>query len=69
MCVHHWMLDSCDRGICKLCGQKRDFSPPPIRLTEQEKNRIMINTQEYYMQGILRISEMNRLIGLSKIKW
>ena len=52
MCVHHWMLDSRDRGACKKCGKKKDFSPPPIRLTYAEKCEHRKETNEYYLQGI-----------------
>ena len=24
-CIHHWVIDSNDIGVCKYCGQKRDF--------------------------------------------
>jgi hypothetical protein len=24
-CVHYWHLDSEDNGVCKFCGERRDF--------------------------------------------
>jgi hypothetical protein len=24
-CVHHWMIDSSEMGVCKFCGRKRNF--------------------------------------------
>mgnify|MGYP001592313967 FL=1 len=53
MCVHHWILDSRDRGACNKCGKKKDFSPPPIRLTYAEKCDLRKETDGYYLQGSL----------------
>ena len=38
MCVHHWILDSFNQGVCKKCGREKDFSEPPIKLTKLEKS-------------------------------
>jgi len=24
-CVHHWLVDKNDVGVCRLCGENRDF--------------------------------------------
>ena len=24
-CVHHWLIDLCNKGVCKKCGATRDF--------------------------------------------
>ncbi len=26
-CVHHWIVDWFDYGVCKLCGEERQFTP------------------------------------------
>jgi len=52
MCVHHWILDSCDKGICKKCGREKDFSQPLERLIKKEVKLIYdLGNAEYYMQG------------------
>ncbi len=28
-CVHHWLIDLKDQGVCKKCGATRDF--PELR--------------------------------------
>ena len=60
MCVHYWMLDSCDKGICKHCGEQRNFSPPTERLTRAERaeTRIFFN-HDYYWKGSICQSEFN----------
>uniref|UniRef100_A0A6H2A2F7 Uncharacterized protein n=1 Tax=viral metagenome TaxID=1070528 RepID=A0A6H2A2F7_9ZZZZ len=42
MCVHHRVIDYYDKGVCKKCGRKKDFSPPAERLTRKEIK--LINT-------------------------
>ena len=59
MCVHYWVIDSSNQGICKKCGKGESFSPPPIKLTKAERAKIKVNTNEYYMQGILRLDRMD----------
>ena len=57
MCVHHWILDSCDKGICKKCGKEKDFSRPLGRLTRKEVKLVRdLGNAEYYMQGALHIN-------------
>ena len=35
-CIHHWVLDSKDIGVCKYCGNKRDFR----RLSRQSLRKV-----------------------------
>ena len=59
MCAHHWMVDSCDNGVCKKCGKEKNFSKPWERLTGKEvKLARDIGNAEYYMQGILHVSDL-----------
>ena len=53
MCKHHWILNSTDKGVCKLCGKHKDFSPPPERLNRMELKHVreLCTTNGYYMQG------------------
>jgi len=66
MCVHHWMIDSCDKGVCKKCGKIKDFSQPPIRLTKAERSELRINNNEFYLQGSVSLDIMQ---GLRKELW
>ena len=38
-CRHHWLIDSNDVGVCKYCGQKKDFRSlgQPARKTVRKK--------------------------------
>ena len=27
MCVHYWMIDNANKGICKKCGAVHDYRP------------------------------------------
>ena len=56
MCVHHWILDSTDRGVCKLCGAKKSFAQRPIRLNKYEKEEVKhsFNDQFYHKGGLCR---------------
>lgn len=27
-CVHHWLIDAKDHGLCIKCGEGRQFFPP-----------------------------------------
>lgn len=61
MCTHHWIIDSKDSGICKLCGQEKDFElalhkamGTTDKLTPFERRIIMrFNVGDYYLQGHL----------------
>ena len=60
MCVHHWTIDSHDKGICKLCRENKDFSPPPIKLTKQEKREIKWPfNHDFYRQGSICLEELD----------
>ena len=60
MCVHYWMLDSSDKGICKLCGKQKGFSPRPERLTKQEKREIEYPfNRDFYLQGNVCLNKTN----------
>lgn len=50
-CIHYWVLDSCDKGVCKKCGSIKDFSPPPERLTRLEKAETRKLNHDFYRQG------------------
>lgn len=57
MCVHYWMIDSNERGVCKKCGKEKDFSEPLGRLTRKEVQLVhSLIFGEYYMQGTLRVN-------------
>jgi hypothetical protein len=62
MCVHHWIIDSYYQGKCRKCGEQKDFSPPPIRLThlEMSKQKLPFNF-DYYMKGGICLDELNAL--------
>ena len=54
MCVHHWLIDSSNKGICSRsgCGMVKYFSTRPIKLTKQEKREIKSPfNHEFYKQG------------------
>jgi len=53
------MVDSCGKGECKKCNEKRDFSQPLFeRLTRKEVRLIRdLGKGEYYLQGHLHIRE------------
>ena len=60
MCVHYWILDSSEKGTCKLCGKVRDFSPPPIKLTKLEKSEFRVPfNHDFYMQGRVCLDELD----------
>ena len=61
MCVHHWEIDSHDKGVCKKCGEEKDFSQPVGRLTRKEFKFVNnLGKGEYYMQGILHTNRINK---------
>ena len=35
MCVHHWMIDSSNYGVCKKCKKTKDFNPGNNKLDRQ----------------------------------
>ena len=51
MCVHHWMLDSSSKGVCKICGEEKDFSQKIERLTRKEVKLINGFNDTFYLQG------------------
>ena len=54
MCKHHWIIDSSDKGICKLCGEQKDFALPIEKFNKKEKVFIKgLGNSDYYMQGHL----------------
>jgi len=64
MCSHHWMISSSNQGVCKLCGDVRDFQSALYKskgyndkLTPFGKRIIMtmrLNVaNDYYLQGHL----------------
>lgn len=61
MCVHHWMIDSSDKGVCILCNKQKDFHRPEKLLKTEKKLVRSLGTEDYYMQGILRV---NKEIGI-----
>ncbi len=53
MCTHHWIIDSLDFGVCKLCKEKRDFSMPRDKLSDKAKRIIQgMGGVDYYTQGV-----------------
>jgi len=38
-CVHYWVIDCNEFGICKYCGRKRNFKRLSIEATETETKR------------------------------
>ena len=60
MCVHYWVIDSLNNGICKRCGGVKDFSSPPIKMTKQEKREIKYPfNHDFYMQGRVWLDELD----------
>ena len=54
MCVHHWIIDSRNYGICKKCGEEQDFDweiPKPNK-TEMAMIRALKPTDFYYQGHI-----------------
>ena len=35
-CVHHWLIDAREIGVCKLCGRKRNFKRIRTGVKERE---------------------------------
>jgi Fe2+ or Zn2+ uptake regulation protein len=66
MCVHHWILDSCDKGVCKKCGKVKDFSQPIERLTRKEVKLVNSFNNEFYLQGSISLDIVQ---GLRKEQW
>ncbi len=62
MCVHYWILDTSNKGICKKCGKSKDFSEPPIILTKQEKREIKAPfNDDFYKRGSICLAKLNVL--------
>jgi len=56
------MLDSSDKGTCKLCGEKKDFSHPIERLTRKEVTLVRaLGNKVYYMQSGFNIDRKEYL--------
>ena len=54
MCVHYWILDFSDKGICNKCGKEKDFSPPPVKFNRHEKMKVIsLFEDDFYMKGKL----------------
>ncbi len=59
MCVHHWMLDSQNFGVCKLCHETNDFKPgldkffgsSKLPRIEEKLIRRLSSSFDYPMQG------------------
>ena len=52
MCVHYWIIDRYNKGICKRCGGEKDFSPPPIKMTNAERSEMrMPFNHDFYRRG------------------
>lgn len=51
MCVHYWMVDSSNKGICKLCRFVKDFSQPMPKIHKREKSMIESMDFDYYMRS------------------
>ena len=43
-CVHHWVIDQVDQGVCRRCGAKRDFRALQERELHRRKD-IMLSAQ------------------------
>ena len=59
MCQHYWRIDSCNNGICKLCGEAKDFQLEIDKvLGDTGKTRglkgDLCPIGDYYMQGSIR---------------
>lgn len=60
MCVHYWMLNSSDKGVCKFCGEEKEFLSPLIRLTKLEKSEVKRPfNHDFYMKGRICLNELN----------
>lgn len=72
-CKHYWLVDRCNVGTCKYCGEVRDFQPA-IDKTSGEASSLehplrhgvsldrFLNTKaDYYMQGGLPVDISRRL--------
>lgn len=62
MCKHHWLVDSRNQGICKLCGKEKDFQAAlsnSMRTNDKVipfERRIIERfsvANDYYLQGHL----------------
>jgi hypothetical protein len=38
-CIHYWIIDSNEIGICKYCGRKRNFRTLSREATESETEK------------------------------
>ncbi len=60
MCVHYWIIDSHNKGICRKCDKEKDFSPYPIKLTADEKREIKYSFNHvFYRQGGVCLERLN----------
>ena len=60
MCVHYWVINSANQGICKKCGKTKDFSPPRVRLNKAEKTETKIPfNPDFYLKGGLCLERLN----------
>lgn len=55
-CIHHWIIDSCNVGLCKYCGEVRDF--------EKMRKGMASDRKEYLLQ--LRRNSSSRRRGRPK---
>ena len=70
MCKHHWMIDSQNFGVCKLCRETRDFQPGvteffgPSKLPRIEERlvRSLSPSFDYPMQGIVHYPNQYRTV-------
>ena len=58
-CVHHWIIDTHNRGQCKFCGEYKDFREDIKRVFKYADDSLrdnitladICNKAEYYLQG------------------
>uniref|UniRef100_A0A6M3LXF6 Uncharacterized protein n=1 Tax=viral metagenome TaxID=1070528 RepID=A0A6M3LXF6_9ZZZZ len=54
------MLNSSDKGVCKFCGEEKEFLSPLIRLTKLEKSEVKRPfNHDFYMKGRICLNELN----------
>ena len=69
MCIHYWLIDSHNKGQCRLCEEIKQFPTTRDALGWSKENtrkdvtlgRIVLPAGEYYMQGHLEIELLRRL--------
>ncbi len=54
MCIHYWLVDAKNRGICRRCGKRHDFVIDINRVFGYEKTERFVPAlpiADYYIQG------------------